>query len=510
MENEYNKRFKNKEMSNDDFDVDGLWDDIADELDAPSDDTPISPWLKLGGGLVLLLVLAGIGLALFYSSNNNVLAEKDASSAKINTMDSEEKTIEGNSDLSINSIKNEEGSLSQTDKTNSISHSIQDLGIDDKNVTAKSKNQASNSKNNYSPKNTTDRNTPSNAFDTNNSGIIDEKSKNISTKDSTPEGSIAASNPEEDDVTNDETTGKSIKEKISSQSPNKNEADKKIIPPPPPFLLTPINELLGFTPTISDSLLYVGIRELPKKKVTEHEDERKKIAFEAGIYGGMNSTFVKFNASSDATYANARDATESPVSGSTYGVQMGVSYKGWRANTGIEFNNIWTKFDSEIKIDTTAFIPQALSLVVIDSIGNTINQISQDTTVNATTIRTIAHYNNFQMWSIPLEIGRYRAGRKWAYGFSAGTSFNFLTNQSGKILNTDNQLLGFDKNADNVLFQSFSMSLRANLMLGYKLRENVMVTVRPQWNWTRSNVFNNSLKADIHQANLTLGLRAIF
>lgn len=105
---------------------------------------------------------------------------------------------------------------------------------------------------------------------------------------------------------------------------------------------------------------------------------------------------------------------------------------------GVEFHEIWTKLDTEInKRTATVFVPQALALVAVDNTG-TINQVFQDTTVNANTTRTITHHNNFKIWSIPLKIGRYRAGKKWACGFSAGTSFNFLTNQSGRILDSNN------------------------------------------------------------------------
>ena len=73
MENEYNKRFKNKEMSNDDFDVEGLWGDITEELDEKSGGLSASSWNKLGGALFILLILSGIGFAILNSDSSNYL-----------------------------------------------------------------------------------------------------------------------------------------------------------------------------------------------------------------------------------------------------------------------------------------------------------------------------------------------------------------------------------------------------------------------------------------------------
>jgi hypothetical protein len=527
MENEYNKRFKNKEMSNDNFDVEGLWDNIADELNTTPPIASFFTWKKLGGGLFLLLALAVIGFVIVDSTNdaliekNTSLVEKNTSLTEVKTIENTKETTDISSNLSINAVIDGENTLTLADEKNSIPTSTQDFAINDKKAIFKSESQKlnSDSKNDYSTQNPNNRNLEnrqSNTLEQNNSKFENEKNRDFPTKLSTQKEvnkAIKTSIPTEKIIKNTETAETIKKDpKGNSSSPKTVEAGSEGNKDKPVALLsTYINKLNSFTPIIEDSLLYVGIREIPTKRVNEDTDNKRKMSIEGGIHGGVNNTFVKFNSTSDATYSDARNSIESSVLGSSHGAQIGILYKGWRVNTGAEFHNIWTKLDTKININTsTVFVPQALTLVLIDSTGNTLRREFQDTTVNASTMRTIAHYNNFQMWSIPLEIGRYRAGKKWAYGFSAGTSFNFLTKQTGKILDANNQPANFTQDNDNVLFQSFSMSIRANVMLGYKLRENVMVTLRPKWAWTRSNLFNNTQQADIHQVNLTLGLRTIF
>ena len=64
LENEFYKRFNNQKLSGDDFDADGLWDDISNDLSSiPSAGSTSSfwnlKWIGLGLGTIVFLGLIG-------------------------------------------------------------------------------------------------------------------------------------------------------------------------------------------------------------------------------------------------------------------------------------------------------------------------------------------------------------------------------------------------------------------------------------------------------------------
>jgi len=514
MENEYNKRFKNKEMSNDDFDVEGLWDDIANELDTNPSNTLVFPWRKLGLGLILLLGLCGIGLITFGTSETVLIGE--------NTSVVEERSMENSQTAAKVSSTKTKYAIEKQQGNSTLKNSAQVQHARKENATIKNESQKLISqpkpetigniftqKNNTLKKAKVDENNVTDEGKKNKDDNQASQTKNpnlVEIKGST--GALAQSTIK-NEIQNSKETG-IISPSIETEDTPQQNLDKTKTDFTIALFKTKIKHLAIFSPTIDDSLLYTGIREISKKKVNEDKGNKQKVDFEGGVYGGLNRAFVQFNSTSDTDYSDTRNTSENSFSGTTYGAQIGLLYKGWRVNTGTELNNVWTKLDTKIQSNSNTFIPQALTYVLIDSTGNVLNQNFQDTTVNTTNTRTIVHHNNFQILSIPLEIGRYRASKQWVYGFSAGTSFNFLSNQTGKILGNDNELLEFNKDTDAVLFQPFSMSLRANAILAYKFSKNTLLSFNPQWSWTQNNLFDNTIKANVHQVNLNLSLRTIF
>ena len=526
MENEYNKRFKNKEMSNDDFDVEGLWDNIEEELDAtsPSDNTPIPSWKKYGAIFLVLVLFSGLGYILL--NDDNMIAQNEQEYVKQSPELSEEESIQ-NKDLSSNlnkenSIDNVAKMNVQKDifsnktntriekKTDSIvstnagsslqgttEKSNSNIGTGAKNISSKIDRKKSINTNSSNSQTENGEQAFSSEFSNKNELDLLENTIQEAEKTSTESVLIDA----ETELGNTETNGEIPVADISKTPPD---TENKITP----FRIH-LSSLNKSLPIIEDSLLYTGIREI---KINKKLDKKSKILFEGNLYGGVNLTNFKFKSinPNDDSLAMQKNPLERSILGQTHGLNLSALRKGVRVNTGVEYHNLWTKFDLEAENNTTALVEQALTLVVIDSIGNTVNRERRDTLINATTTRNIEHYNNYQVWSIPLEIGMYRARKKWSYGISAGTSFNFLSNQSGKTLDSNAAVLEFDKTSDNTLIQSFSMSLRANVFLAYHLNEKVRLSVVPKWSWTRHDIFNRALQSEVQQFGLTLGLRSTF
>ena len=78
LENEYNKRFKNEEMPNDDFDVEGLWDEVEKELDEEPNRKIGFPFRNiLLLGLLLLFVTGSIMLFNYSNTTGGLVVNEN-------------------------------------------------------------------------------------------------------------------------------------------------------------------------------------------------------------------------------------------------------------------------------------------------------------------------------------------------------------------------------------------------------------------------------------------------
>lgn len=485
MEDEYNKRFKNNEMSNGDFDAAGLWDDIAEELDAPDRKVFVFPWKYLGTGLFLMFTIFGI----YWLTSDTLTEDTGLNQSVIATQ---------NETLNNGNKSKSEADLLITEKKTLAEKAAEKAILSPSENPQKTEIFTNNSVSNTNEKKGNQNYTNTEISEMNKNSFSDKSSKN-----EFPELL---------------TIDKSLNTKFKENSPTAEENliiyQKKNTSENFALLQTDLHLLSKELPTLSDSLLLIGLKKAKEdwdKRVSDEENNKRKIALTTGLYGGINRTFVKYESTSDASFADKRNATESPITGSIYGLEAAISYKGWRVNTGAEFQNIWTKFATNLQKDTTDFQAQVLSLVRIDgTTGNTLSTEKRDTFVNAVYNNTIVHYNNFQRLSIPLEVGHYYSNNKWSYGISAGTSFDFLLNQSGRISASNNEITTFDKNSENALFQSFGMSLRANLHFGYQINKHLMLTLSPRWSRSVQNILNDNMRAKVQQMNVTLGVRSVF
>lgn len=512
MENEYNKRFKNKEMSNNDFDVDGLWDNIAEELDTPVGKAPIALWKKYGGAFLLLILLAGLGYMFSDLGNANNIGQNTQTTLEQNQK-LEKRKITDNGDSTSKLNEKNKTEIKATTNKNETTPSDKKDAVSERENSTKGIDNNSNKKNNQTSS-TASANPKSDSKNSINKSSLKSQSKNQPTSFFAEETTRTENTTKTEIVSS--TPNVPSNPKLTVQNTNKNsstpiftiqEEKQKDTSQIFAHLKSDFKDLMKDTPSIEDSLLYTGIREVKKRK---EADKKAKFLFEGGIYGGVNITNFKFKSTGDDSLATQKNLSESSILGQTYGLNAGILYKGFRLNTGVEYQNIWTKFAQQSQTNTTIFQPQALILVRIDTTGNTLSREMRDTVTNTLTTRNIKHYNRYQLWSIPLEVGIYRARKKWSYGVSAGTSFNFLLNQSGKTLDTSGSIIDFEQASDNVLFQSFSMSLRANLFLAYHLNDKIRLSLAPKWSWTQHDVFNGTLQSDVQQVSLTLGLRSSF
>ncbi len=541
IDNEFNKRFGNQQLPNDDFDTEGLWDAISDDLDAgeatPGGDILPKKWIF---GLSVLLIVSGILGIIYFKSNNDVITQKTENhlsqnientpqnDAVVSPSNSEkdiplniQKNIEPtNLNTSQNDVvispSNSEANIPaniQTNTTSIISQENEFEKTSHMKYTSTSEVHKTLYSNNNTQKTTpskytsftenaptlptdlTNKTKLSNAplISTNNSNktLINNEIKTNSTNNPIePSTKTLVDNPTKDSPTT--STENSIEVSVTS--------------------LPPIIALVETNTSKSPAIAVSKTTEIPENKQLKTR-QSLPIKWQADIFGGINTFHTKHQSANYNDLAELKNSTSKQDLGASYGINAGMVFKDrWLLNSGVEYHQLWSKFDYE-KVEQFQVLKEdvLLRVWIDEATGDTLNTLYGDTLVNATSTRTVLHHNQFQRISIPLEIGIQQNSGKLIYGIAAGTVFNLTTKQSGRTLDALGKIVNFNENDTTAPYKPFSIGWRVSPLVGYQLSENWSIILRPQWTLNQNNNFNGTdIQTDFHQINLSVGLKYSF
>jgi len=511
IDNEFNKRFSNQQLPNDDFDAEGLWDSISEDLDngqaVPSDGS-IFTGRWIAGSIMLLFILGILGIIYWKSVNPVITQNAD------NQVDNIIQTDSNNTIIAPSNSKENNPSNIYTNN-NESTNTVQIISPKDeakKQIDTSDKARSKASSNPFSTHNDTQKMTPSKPILS--PEILLIKTQNTSNKITPPNLPSIPTNNSSAFSTDNVETNNFLKSPIDNMltdsqlvgSTNENQVAVSFSTLPAIVVFiedTPQNQL---QPTIQPILeLYENEGLKPQK--SQH------FQWNVGLTGGINT--LRFNHQSDNynDLADLKNTTAKQDLGTSYSINTGLVFKyRWLLNSGLEYHQLWSKFDYEEVQEIQVLKEGQLLQVWVDAVtGDTLNALYGDTLVNATSTRTVLHHNQFQRVSIPLEIGMQETNGKFIYGITAGTVFNFTHKQSGRTLNKSGEMVDFNENDTTAPYKSFDIGLRASPLMGYQLSENWSLSLRPQWTWQRNTSFDDTdIKTGFHQINLNLGFRYSF
>lgn len=505
MEDEYKKRFHNRELPHDDFDAEGLWEDIAGELDEGAAAKGF-PWTYLGGAVLLLLVAAvgfmllrndatvknmGDGAVFFENKSTEVATEATA-------------TLQENSGSKTNAEK--EKSAVGADASDVVEKSDLKDKIVEKNDLATAKKGSTKADEENAFANDTREVKSTANVDKNVADIASQVIENQAIN-SLSENKNPAPLPTKTDKKNDAPVFKNETD-ITAEKQNKNGADfvknageKEEASP---LLFTAFTLLQNEDKTALDSFVIEFSPLIKKDKKT------KEIAFFGDLYGGANTLLTDFQLQTDSLTDAIENKSESGLIGNTVGVNIGATYQGWQLRTGVALHTFNTRFDFGQTTTRNVLQSQVLKTVFIDSTGAVQNQVFGDTTVTVTDTRRIEHYNQYHLLEIPLEIGRYRTQGKFMYGVNVGVGFNFLLNQSGRTLDLNGEILDFNQNTTPVLCKDFGISARIGGQFGYRLTDKIWLTAEPRAAWQSGLLFEENVRVRAVSFGVNAGVKMVF
>ncbi len=533
IENELKKRFSNQELANDNFDTDGLWDSISNELDTippPSNGfSGFQKWIAGSGFLLLLVVLLGF---VYFKSNNYIIIKKTDSRYKaiLQNQQNETTTALLNADENITDYTEKNTDTTGTIKTtaqqnyikkhqavktaNTPSTSSANPHSHQKNKVVKhqylkenTKAQPANSLTelntfNKEPISLTDLTTEAVSTLTDESGSTSTALKNHSGTSATsiPNNSNTPANKILDTAATAEILNKNTK--VSKQVTLVDNTGKTSV-----ALLQPkISLLKPFNQSILSTASYIKI-------IEDKTNENPSIRLNIGFIGGINMLYRKHKANIFSQLANLKNATTKLDAGGSFGIQTTIVFNNrWLLKSGIEYHQLWSTLDySEMKPIQILKKNELVKIAVDAETGNVINRFYKDTLVNATSTRTVLHHNKFEQISVPFEVGVQQNRNLLNYSITVGTVFNFIKNQTGKTIDADGEIIVFSKNDDEALFKPFSVGLRISPLLGYQFSENLSLTLLPKWTWSRQPNWDvTDIKTNVHQLNFNVGLKYTF
>lgn len=530
LENELNKRFKNQELSNDQFETEDLWNDIAIDLD--KDKKPTAKFLNTKRLSFLFLFAIGISsLLFFYNQSNNL---ESISGQQINQTDNKnDQNRNSNLETSIDksSISNNSTSLSANENSddkiaNGSSLSANEIELinntNDLQLNDRSTRKASNSKKDANIKTSLAENTQLQNKSRMANPEFGNTSKTRSQTKQVQNNRNNFSSATKADQNNDKSDIPVITNRFENNNSPKPSSKNELLDKSKPLAKTSqsqegnsMREKLPFLESLSNSTKLLALKDYQKPVLkSELFSNPKTEKIESKTYfisamTGVNILDYHFSSISNGDLAELKNHAEKLFTGSSYGLYAGKKFRNYNLSTGIEYHQLWSKFDfKSVKLDSIVLDSVLLKEWRDAETGELINAIYGDATNNVTETRTVRHYNNIQRFSVPLQFGFHKQKGKINYALDLGPVFNFTIAQSGRTINSTEQIVDFDGTAFPSPFKSFDISVMISPSLGIDISESWQLMLNPQWRWSQSKNFTNSdFKIGKNQFNFNVGLK---
>ncbi|MCC6814994.1 MAG: hypothetical protein IT267_01115 [Saprospiraceae bacterium] len=243
--------------------------------------------------------------------------------------------------------------------------------------------------------------------------------------------------------------------------------------------------------------------DLPKLHLHSEGDcyefrNKSKLKYSFELYAGPQFSTLSFSARSPEfeNAKNQRAETETSNLSFLAGLRLGASLKGFHANAGLEFQNIYSQLNYLNGFDTI------INNVIVNQVV-----VRTDTLYGR---RTIKHHNYHRLLSIPVSIGYQIKVKEHALLFNIGASYNVFLNSTGAILNDTLRTVQFNDPLQ-LYKKSIGISPFLNVQWSGPIMHQLRYFVEPQFqmnpNFTLSSY---GLKQSMNSAQVKLGLQYIF
>ncbi len=496
LDKEFNKRFQYKKSTSDDAEMENLWAAVEEELNEEKSTRGFFYYFRWLGMLSLVLLIGGVSYWMGSTSKQEIGVNHDLMQREVVRNEATKSSVQ---------LDHAPIELSTEDK---LEKNVKEENVQKKNVQEKDVEEENNLLNTLNTE--TKRNREIQQKNKKNEiKDFDQIDINLKKEAITPVAEKSSINQVTKEISFGETGIKRAQEAVDLKLDNSVNVEKMLAESKDNFL-SPIQFLVARKFLIEDqevSLPTIKLLPLepfsPKNKESDEEKKQKNIAFFLGVNGGVNWSSQQYENAENPTFEDLRNSTEKGEVGQSYGVEVGLTFKNrWIIQSGLEYHKRWSKFEYTSTQIGSIIKEDVATTIWVDGM-DTLSVAYGDVSVNRTTVREVVHYNQSKSISIPLEFGFKNRTGKLTYGITMGTSFNFLLNQSGKLLDEFTGISEYDKDSEIAPLNNFSLGIRISPFLGYHLSEKIVLGLKPNMMWQQHDV-------NLRQLAMRVGLQVEF
>ncbi|WP_020569917.1 porin family protein [Neolewinella persica] len=188
---------------------------------------------------------------------------------------------------------------------------------------------------------------------------------------------------------------------------------------------------------------------------------------ELGVFVGTNMLRHRYPSAAADDLADVLNASRGEALGQSAALEVGYRLKpGLKLYSGVELLKTHTTFRYTQQRDTV--------------------MMRNGREIDAVAIRRVQHNNRQTLLSVPLMLEKTFASGRWEAGLSAGISFNYLTQQTGRSLNALQQIVTYSNGGGvNLPAPDFYLSYQIRPSINYRLNSQVRIQARADLRWQR-------------------------
>ena len=527
LEEEYKNRFKNEQMSSDDFDAEGLWDNISEELKVePSSEAKPIWWIFLSGAAMLVF----LGLLIFRAwnpgqdenSNEVVLPSELIANSDVDPCADDDEPVVLIEQAS-NSISSDEEYASETnfdqgqEKSSVINKSksspILSTKKDLKEVTSSGL---------LAPK-STEKAVPLVSVDSvSTEEVISEVLVDyVSTEEVISEVLVDSVSTEEvvsgvlidsvsteevisevlvDSVSTEEVISEvsvdsvSTEEVISEVLVDSMSTEEVISEVSVDSLITEEVVSVVIVDSISGESFDAPPLELKDSASGSHDKEVNLVGEDQilakpegpelylQLYSGINIMDANYKATGLDQLVDLKNQSERVFPSVQVGVKADLKFKnGLTTHLGLEYQRHRSIFELEKEESLSVLLEDQLIKVFID--GATLDTLAKEfgsVLVDALETRQVVHNNRYETLGIPIGLGYNKQIGNIMFGIEGGVYLGFTLDQNGKTLNASEQIVSFDDQSADRQLNDVMVGYRLAPSLAVQANSNLSLEIRPE------------------------------
>ncbi len=231
----------------------------------------------------------------------------------------------------------------------------------------------------------------------------------------------------------------------------------------------------------------------------------KETKLELAYLSSINLPYFQYKSNENKELAERKNTTESGyVSFNKALSAKAIIDNKWTLGLGLELNTINSRFSYTSERTVPEYKENYLVGVVIDANKDTVNLIYADTLIDIKKTRIVRHYNSIKTYSIPLAFGFQKTKSRWTYGLNLGPVLHINRSQSGRALDENSEINYLEDHTSTII--KLTWGLRASVYLGYDLNHKFKLQCKPNFGWHNAKFEGGAYSLDIYQSNVALGL----